>query len=61
MKPSYIIDKYGTLEEKLISEGFHGPQRFLNTDKYFIMKIGQTVNRRIPSSEEQLFYSWNNY
>ena len=44
----YTKDKHGTLGEKLTFKGFHDTKRLLNTDKYFKLRDGETVNEEFP-------------
>ena len=41
--------------EKLTFKGFHDTNRLLNTDKFFKLKAGETVNDKFPLSLEKSF------
>ena len=44
----FLLDNYGILGEKLAFRGFHDAKIILNTDRYFNMKHGQTINEELP-------------
>ena len=55
MKLCYTIDKNRTLGEKLTFKKFHEPKRLLNTDKYFKLRDGETVNGEFPLPRKKSF------